>query len=166
MTSVNTPLCSLNRDYAATLRFVHELGVRYVTCSGLIPSGGAETEASQATRLTPEELTAVLRQAVETAEELGMEIDFTSPGWLPEETLRSLGLHLIPSCGACLSNMAVTPGGQVVPCQSWLGGTTLGNLLTDDWSTIWDGETCRAIRAKSAKLEHICQLGEGNREGC
>ena len=50
MTSVNTPLCSLNRDYAATLRFVHELGVRYVTCSGLIPSGGAETEASQATR--------------------------------------------------------------------------------------------------------------------
>lgn len=166
MTSVNTPLCSLNRDYAATLRFVHELGVRYVTCSGLIPSGGAETEASQATRLTPEELTAVLRQAVETAEELGMEIDFTSPGWLPEETLRSLGLHLIPSCGACLSNMAVTPGGQVVPCQSWLGGTTLGNLLTDDWSAIWDGETCRAIRAKSAKLEHICQLGEGNREGC
>ena len=113
-----------------------------------------------------EELTAVLRQAVETAEELGMEIDFTSPGWLPEETLRSLGLHLIPSCGACLSNMAVTPGGQVVPCQSWLGGTTLGNLLTDDWSAIWDGETCRAIRAKSAKLEHICQLGEGNREGC
>lgn len=94
MTSVNTPLCSLNRDYAATLRFVHELGVRYVTCSGLIPSGGAETEASQATRLTQEELTAVLRQAVETAEELGMEIDFTSPGWLPEETLRGLGLHL------------------------------------------------------------------------
>ncbi len=156
----------LNRDYAATLRFVHELGVRYVTCSGLIPSGGAETEASQATRLTQEELTAVLRQAVETAEELGMEIDFTSPGWLPEETLRGLGLHLIPSCGACLSNMAVTPDGQVVPCQSWLGGTTLGNLLTDDWSAIWDGETCRAIRAKSAKLEHICQLGEGNREGC
>ena len=39
--SVNTPLCSLNTDYAETLRFVHGLGVRYVTCSGLIPSGGA-----------------------------------------------------------------------------------------------------------------------------
>ena len=165
MTSVNTPLCSLNRDYAATLRFVHELGVRYVTCSGLIPSGGAETEASQATRLTPEELTAVLRQAVETAEELDMEIDFTSPGWLPEETLRGLGLHLIPSCGACLSNMAVTPDGQVVPCQSWLGGTTLGNLLTDDWSAIWDGETCRAIRAKSAKLEQSASWARETERG-
>lgn len=95
-----------------------------------------------------------------------MEIDFTSPGWLRRETLRGLGLPPDPRCGACLSNMAVTPDGQVVPCQSWLGGTTLGNLLTDDWSAIWDGETCRAIRAKSAKLEHICQLGEGNREGC
>ena len=74
MTSVNTPLCSLNRDYAATLRFVHELGVRYVTCSGLIPSGGAETEASQATRLTQEELTAVLRQAVETGGDVAGEL--------------------------------------------------------------------------------------------
>lgn len=29
--SVNTPLCSLNRDYSATLRLVHSLDVRYVT---------------------------------------------------------------------------------------------------------------------------------------
>ena len=42
--SVNTPLCSLNRDYAETLRFVHGLGVRYVTCSGLIPTGSAAGE--------------------------------------------------------------------------------------------------------------------------
>ena len=39
--SVNTPLCSLNSEYAETLRFIHGLGVRYVTCSGLIPSGSA-----------------------------------------------------------------------------------------------------------------------------
>ena len=37
--SVNTPLCSLNRDYAATLTLAHSLGVRYATCSGLIPAG-------------------------------------------------------------------------------------------------------------------------------
>lgn len=87
-----------------------------------------------------------------------MELDFTSPGWLPEETLRDMGLHLIPSCGACLSNMALAPDGTVLPCQSWLEGPGLGNLLTDDWSGIWDGEPCRRIRAESAKMEHICQL--------
>ena len=156
--SVNTPLCSLNTHYAETLRFVHSLGVRYVTCSGLIPSGSACGQESRATALTPEQLTEVLRQAVDTAEELGMELDFTSPGWLDEETLRSLGLNLIPSCGACLSNMAVTPDGKVVPCQSWLSDEPLGDLLHDDWADIWNSPRCAAIRAESAKLEHICQL--------
>ena len=156
--SANTPLCSLNTHYAETLRFAHSLGVRYATCSGLIPSGSACGQESRATALTPEQLTKVLRQAVDTAEELGMELDFTSPGWLDEETLRSLGLNLIPSCGACLSNMAVTPDGKVVPCQSWLSDEPLGDLLHDAWKDIWNDPHCAAIRAESAKLEHICQL--------
>ncbi len=162
--SVNTPLCSLNEDYAATVRFVHELGVRYVTCSGLIPSGSAEGAESQATRLTEEQLTDVLRRAVTVAEELEMEMDFTSPGWLKEETLRSLGLTLVPSCGACLSNMAIAPDGGVIPCQSWLSSQPLGNMLTDDWDKIWQSQRCAAIRAKSAKMEQLCQLRQGNGE--
>ena len=162
--SVNTPLCSLNEDYAATVRFVHELGVRYVTCSGLIPSGSAEGAESRATRLTEEQLTDVLRRAVTVAEELEMEMDFTSPGWLKEETLRSLGLTLVPSCGACLSNMAIAPDGGVIPCQSWLSSQPLGNMLTDDWDKIWQSQRCAAIRAKSAKMEQLCQLLQGNGE--
>ena len=162
--SVNTPLCSLNEDYAATVRFVHELGVRYVTCSGLIPSGSAEGAESRATRLTEEQLTDVLRRAVTAAEELEMEMDFTSPGWLKEETLRSMGLTLVPSCGACLSNMAIAPDGGVIPCQSWLSSQPLGNMLTDDWDKIWQSQRCAAIRAKSAKMEQLCQLRQGNGE--
>ena len=97
--SLNTPLCSLNRDYLATVRFAEELGVRYLTCSGLIPAGNATTDASRAERLSPDELVAVLRPAIEYATAHGMEINFTSPGWLPEETLRALGFTQIPSCG-------------------------------------------------------------------
>lgn len=162
--SVNTPLCSLNTDYAAAVRFVNGLGVRYVTCSGLIPSGSAEGAESQATRLTEEQLTDVLRRAVTAAEELEMEMDFTSPGWLKEETLRSMGLTLVPSCGACLSNMAIAPDGGVIPCQSWLSSQPLGNMLTDDWDKIWQSQRCTAIRAKSAKMEQLCQLRQGNGE--
>ena len=162
--SVNTPLCSLNTDYAAAVRFVNGLGVRYVTCSGLIPSGSAEGAESRATRLTEEQLTDVLRRAVTVAEELKMEMDFTSPGWLKEETLRSMGLTLVPSCGACLSNMAIAPDGGVIPCQSWLSSQPLGNILADDWDKIWQSERCAAIRAKSAKMEQLCQLRESNRE--
>lgn len=167
--SVNTPLCSRNADYAKTLEFAASLGVRYATCSGLIPAGGAEGDESKTTRLAPAALEACLKAAMQTAERLSMEVDFTSPGWLPEETLRALGFSLIPSCGACLSNMAVAPDGAVVPCQSWLGGVKLGNLLTDAWPTIWGSTDCAAIRAESAKMEHICQLHAGNtagKEGC
>ena len=159
--SVNTPLCSLNADYTETLRFLHGLGVRYVTCSGLIPTGAALTEGSRATRLDPRQLEALLAGAVGYCAQNGMEIDFTSPGWLPAETLLSLGLPMAPTCGACLSNMAVAPDGTVTPCQSWLGGPGLGNLLTDDWKTIWNSPACAQIRAKSARMEHICQLREG-----
>ena len=162
--SVNTPLCSLNTAYDEMLRFVHGLGVRYVTCSGLIPSGGAVGDESRATALTEQQLTDVLTKAVAVAEELEMELDFTSPGWLKEETLRALGLTLVPSCGACLSNMAVAPDGGVIPCQSWLSSRPLGNILADDWDKIWQSERCAAIRAKSAKMEQLCQLRESNRE--
>ncbi len=63
-----------------------------------------------------------------------------------------------PSCGACLSNMAVTPGGNAVPCQSWLSDQPLGNMLTDDWKDIWDSETCRKRRDFSAQLTGECPL--------
>ena len=162
--SVNTPLCSLNTAYDETLHFIHSLGVRYVTCSGLIPSGGAVGDESRATALTEQQLTDVLTKAVAATEELEMELDFTSPGWLKEETLRALGLTLVPSCGACLSNMAIAPDGGVIPCQSWLSSQPLGNILADDWDKIWQSERCAAIRAKSAKMEQLCQLRESNRE--
>ena len=58
-----------------------------------------------------------------------MELSFTSPGWIDEKDLKELKLD-IPACGACLSNMAVAPDGNVMPCQSWLGqNASLGNIL-------------------------------------
>ena len=165
--SLNTPLCSLNRDYLSTVKLAHKLGIRYLTCSGLIPAGNAETAASRAVRLTPEELEATLRPAMEYAAANGLEINFTSPGWLSEDTLRGLGFTQIPSCGACLSNMAIAPDGTVLPCQSWLTGKGLGNLLRTPWQRIWRSDECRAIRGQSAKMERRCQLGETPmQEGC
>ena len=165
--SLNTPLCSLNRDYLSTVKLAHELGIRYLTCSGLIPAGNAETAASRAVRLTPAELEQTLRPAMEYAAANGLEINFTSPGWLSEETLLALGFTQIPSCGACLSNMAIAPDGTVLPCQSWLTGKGLGSMLRTPWQRIWHSEECRAIREESAKMTRRCQLGDTPmQEGC
>ena len=86
-----------------------------------------------------------------------MELSFTSPGWVDSDILRDLNLT-VPTCGACLSNMAITPSGMVVPCQSWLSGITLGNILEEDWKHIWNGEECKKIREASARMEGVCPL--------
>ena len=158
--SLNTPLCSLNKDYRATVEFAHDLGIRYLTCSGLIPAGNAAESASKSVRLTPEALAEVLRPAMDFALSHGMEVNFTSPGWLDEDTLTGLGFAQIPSCGACLSNMAVAPDGTVLPCQSWLTGHGLGHILRTPWNRIWRSPECCAIRMESARMKRLCQLGD------
>ena len=67
----------------------------------------------------------------------------------------------IPSCGACLSNMAISPNGNVIPCQSWLKGDVLGNILTDDWKKIWNKKRTKEIRKQAMKNEEVCLLKEG-----
>ncbi|MBQ2110318.1 MAG: radical SAM protein [Clostridia bacterium] len=155
--SVNTPLCTLNRDYVKTLEFLHERGVLYVTCSGLITTGNARLSESEGLQLTNDEIRDVLEAGVEYCYSHGMEINFTSPGWVEAGFCEQLGIPT-PTCGACLSNMAITPGGNVVPCQSWLSGDILGNMLTEDWGKIWSSPACVDHRAFSSQMSGECPL--------
>lgn len=161
--SVNTPLCSLNKNYVETLKFLNHLGVKYVSCSGLIVTGNATKEASKETQLSEDELYQILKDATQYTNENLMEISFTSPGWIEEKKLREIGLD-IPSCGACLSNMAIAPDGEVVPCQSWLSDNAgLGNMLKDPWETIWNNPKCKKQRQYSSKSLGKCPLKDA---GC
>ena len=157
--SINTPLCSLNKDYLSTVKFAESLGVRYFSCSGLIPTGNAVKEDSTITRLSKDEITEVLKKAYDYTYCYNLEISFTSPGWIDEAVLKKLRL-VVPSCGACLSNMAIAPNGEVIPCQSWLYGTSLGNLLNDEWTQIWKNKTCKDIRKTAINKEQTCLLKE------
>ena len=108
-------------------------------------------------QLTNEEITNILCEAALYCFANEMEISFTSPGWIEEHIFSEFGINT-PSCGACLSNMAITPAGNVVPCQSWLSGKPLGSMLTDSWDTIWNSTECRERRDYSAKMEGKCPL--------
>ena len=155
--SINTPLCTLNQDYLKTLAYLHSKGVIYVTCSGLITTGNAAEAASERLQLSSQELEKLLREAVAYCHANGMEIAFTSPGWIPQAVFDELNIPA-PSCGACLSNMAITPGGNVVPCQSWLSDAPLGNMLRDDWKKIWESPLCLEYRTYSAEMTGQCPL--------
>lgn len=159
--SINTPLCSLNKDYKSTLKFAKDLGVIYASSSGLIVTGNARKEESIATQLTEKEITKIIEDACKFANKNDMELSFTSPGWIKEEKLRKLKLD-IPSCGACLSNMAVAPNGNVMPCQSWLSeNSSLGNILDVKWKKIWNSNKCKKIRKNSSKVSFTCPLRGG-----
>ena len=155
--SINTPLCSRNKDYVKTLTFLKNLGISYVTCSGLIVTGNAAKESSAATRLSEEDIYETIKAAASYCAANEMEINFTSPGWIAEDKLRALNLN-VPSCGACLSNMAITPDGKVIPCQSWLSDEVLGDIRKDKFSAIWNHPVCKKHRAFSARNEQVCPL--------
>lgn len=144
--SINTPLCSLNKDYLTTVKFINSLGVRFVTVSGLICTGGAQGQ-HESYDLNEDQLCDAVFAAKAYCDAQGMEIDFTSPGLISKDKLEEVGMK-VPSCGAALSNMAIAPDGTVIPCQSWLAsGSELGNILTDDFNSIWNHTVCRKLRS-------------------
>ena len=153
--SINTPLCKKNADYEATLKFIHSLGVRFVTVSGLICTGMAGINHKEYD-LTSDELFEIVKTAKEFCNAHEMEIDFTSPGLINAEKLDDLGMN-VPMCGAALSNMAIAPDGTVVPCQSWLGAdASLGNILTDPFKQIWNHPMCKQLRNMSEEQALSC----------
>ena len=153
--SINTPLCKKNADYSKTLEFINSLGVRFVTVSGLICTGMAGINHEEYD-LTATELFEVVKTAKEFCDRHEMEIDFTSPGLIEAEKLENLGIN-VPMCGACLSNMAIAPDGNVVPCQSWLGAdASLGNILSDSFKNIWNHPMCKSLRNMSEQQALDC----------
>lgn len=163
-TSINTPLCRLNKNYLDTIKFAEKMGVKYFTCSGLIQTGNACNDSSVDTRLSEKELLAIIKEAVQYCHEHGLDLSFTSPGLIKESELKDLNIN-VPACGACLSNMGIAPNGDVVPCQSWLSTDSLGNLLNDNWKNIWNSQKCKTIRNVSAKSLLKCQLSNQDKAG-
>lgn len=154
--SCNTPLCELNKDYLKTISFLHDnFGVRYFTCSGLILTGGATKTESD--RLSPHELKEILTEALKYCYDNDLELKFTSPGWIENTYFNNMKLNA-PMCGAALSNMAVSPSGDLIPCQSWLNGKKFGNLLSSSFSYIWNTKELKEFRKKIIKLDYECPL--------
>ena len=158
--SINTPLCTLNKDYKSTIEFLSKLGIKYFTCSGLIPTGNTKEDESKELVIEKSELLKSLDEALEYAKENELDIQFTSPGILDEDDLIKRGL-IVPSCGAGVSNMAILPNGIVIPCQSWLKGEKLGNILDVKWKDIWNSKTCKKIRKTASKKTNTCLLRGG-----
>ncbi|MGD1048545.1 MAG: radical SAM protein [Candidatus Krumholzibacteriaceae bacterium] len=140
----NTTLTRTNAaSFTETIKWLHGLGIKNVACNTLICSGHG-VEHKRENGLDDKALKEVLTAACRTATEMGMALQWYSPTCYHEGTNPiELGLG-IKTCSAAAHNMTIQPDGTVLPCQSW--PDTVGNILKDDWASIWQHPTCVKLR--------------------
>jgi radical SAM protein with 4Fe4S-binding SPASM domain len=139
----NTTLISKNvKQFSDTIKFGKEIGLSSMACNALICSGRGRS-AKQKDPLTLGELKNYLENALKTAREIGINLQWYTPTCYYQLDPVSLGFGP-KSCSAAAYNMTVQPDGTVLPCQSW--PESVGNILDDPWQNIWNHTTCTKLR--------------------
>ncbi len=150
-TITNTTLTRLNADtIEATMEFIKSLGVAAMACNGLIYAGQG---ATCGIGFKEEELKPLMERIRQKARELELRLIWYTPTQYCHFDPVSNGLG-VKGCTAAAYNMCVEPDGSVLPCQSYY--QSLGNLLRDEWKSIWENPLAVSIRNKDY-LQEKCQ---------
>ncbi len=126
----------------ATLDFLADLGVPTVGLNALIYSGRGATVG---TGLPERELAPLLEMARAKTDARGQKLIWYTPTQYCHFDPVQMGLG-VKGCTAAQYNMCVEPDGAVLPCQSYY--RPLGNLLTDDWDSIWNHPLALRLRER------------------
>ena len=139
----NTTMLRTNVDTIPdTLDFLADIGVPTIGLNALIYSGNGLTVG---TGLAESELQPILDIAVQKTESRGQKLIWYTPTQYCEfdPTQQNLG---VKGCTAALYSMCIESNGDVLPCQSYY--TSLGNMLDDDWDSIWNHELSIQLRER------------------
>lgn len=126
----------------ATLDFLADLGVPTVGLNALIYSGHGATVG---TGLPEHDLAPLLEVARAKTDARGQKLIWYTPTQYCHFDPVQMDLG-VKGCTAAQYNMCVEPDGAVLPCQSYY--KPLGNLLTDDWDTIWNHPLALKLRER------------------
>ena len=139
----NTTMLRTNVDTIPdTLDFLADLGVPTIGLNALIYSGNGLTVG---TGLAESELQPILDIAIQKTEARGQKLIWYTPTQYCQfdPTQQNLG---VKGCTAALYSMCIESNGDVLPCQSYY--TPLGNILNDDWDSIWNHELSMRLRER------------------
>ena len=150
-TITNTTLTTLNAlDIEQTINFLADLGIQTFACNSLIYTGKGP---SSGIGIPEEELEGLMVRVRDKAIAEGMRLIWYTPTQYCEFHPVELELGA-KFCTAARYNMCVEPNGDVIPCQSYY--SSLGNMLRDDWKSIWNHPTAESIRNRDWVMEK-CQ---------
>jgi len=127
-----------------TLDFLADTGVLTVGLNALIHSGRGSVVG---TGLAERNLTPLLEIARQKTTARGQRLIWYTPTQYCDFDPMTLDLG-VKGCTAALYNMCVEPDGGVLPCQSYYH--QLGNLLADDWDSIWNHDLAVRLRERQA----------------
>jgi radical SAM protein with 4Fe4S-binding SPASM domain len=140
----NTTMLQTNiHTIPATLDFLAETGVPTIGLNALIYAGRGRVVG---TGLAESELTALLEVARKKTAARGQRLIWYTPTQYCNFDPMALDLG-VKGCTAALYNMCVEPDGNVLPCQSFY--QPLGNLLTDEWDSIWNHALAVRLRERT-----------------
>jgi radical SAM protein with 4Fe4S-binding SPASM domain len=152
-TITNTTLTTLNApEIEETIDFLAELGIQTFACNSLIYTGKGP---SSGIGIPEEELEDLMVRVRDKAMAKGMRLIWYTPTQYCEFHPVQLELGA-KFCTAAKYNMCVEPNGDVIACQSYY--SSLGNILKDDWESIWKHPTAVSIRNRDWVMEkcHTC----------
>lgn len=152
-TITNTTLTTLNGpDIEETIDFLAELGIQTFACNSLIYTGRGP---SSGIGIPEEELEGLMVRVRDKAMSEGMRLIWYTPTQYCEFHPVELELGA-KFCTAARYNMCIEPNGDAIPCQSYY--SSLGNILRDDWESIWNHRDVVAIRNREWVMEkcHSC----------
>ena len=140
----NTTLTKTNAtQFCKTMEWLVGMGIKYIACNTLICSGNGMRYKKE-NGLSDDELRRILTEACEVADKLGVNFQWYSPTCY-HQGVNPVNLGFgIKACSASAHNMTIQPDGSVLPCQSW--PETVGNILTNEWNSIWQHPTCLKLR--------------------
>jgi radical SAM protein with 4Fe4S-binding SPASM domain len=149
---MNVVVSKQNRhEIGDILRLAAEMGFGNVYVIDLIPVDDIATSMY----LSDAELSAVHQELVELAAELGLKVTC----FLRRQTVPPKAL---PHCLQPWDYMLIRADGAVVPCCAVFGseqGAVMGNILEQDFRTIWLGERYREFRRSSASgANELCRI--------
>jgi radical SAM protein with 4Fe4S-binding SPASM domain len=151
--TTNTTLSKYNApDFLETMDFLKDLGVAAFGCNSLIYSGRAGSVAEEFT-LPVGTLNELLPKIRDKANQLGLQFLWYTPTQYCRLDPVKLGLG-VKSCTAANISMCIGPNGDAYPCQSYF--ESLGNVLKDDWTRIWNSQLALKIR-KREYAEEKCK---------
>jgi len=147
-TITNTTLTTLNAPYfEETIDFLKDLGIESFACNSLIYSGKGP---SSGIGIPEDELEDLMIRVRDKAISRGMRLIWYTPTQYCEFHPVQLELGA-KFCTAARYNMCVEPNGDVIPCQSYY--SSLGNILRDDWDSIWNHRLATSLRDRDWVME-------------